>query len=392
MYREGCNGRCACTPQGADDCGGHGNAVLAAVFDSVHVHIAVMDRDFTLLRVNKAYCRADGRPEEALLGRNHFELYPDEENERLFRTVVNTGKSYSATAKPFVYAHQPERGVTYWDWTLSPIHDAAGGVEGLILTLADVTEQERRRIEAERIREALEQRVSERTSDLESAVRELESFSYCVSHDLSTPLRAINGYATLLEEEFAPQLPGEAMGYIGRIREASARIDQLMAGLLQLNQVSRSELSRSTVDMSSLAAHIIEDLRREQPGRNVNFICGENISAYMDQDMAGILLANLLGNAWKFTSHAVQAEIRFACVDGGAETIYSVSDNGAGFDMASADKLYGLFQRLHGSHEYPGSGIGLATVARIIRSHGGRIWAQAREGEGATFFFTLGGA
>ncbi len=367
----------------------HGNALLEVMFANVHVLLAVMDRNFTLLRVNAAFCAMDGRPAEALIGRNHFELYPDADNEQIFTRVRDSGERCSVLAKPFTYPHRPELGVTYWDWTVSPMHGRTGDVDGLILTLVNVTEQELHRQEIERVRQGLERRVRDRTLALEAVVAELEAFSYCVSHDLSAPLRAINGYATLLSDEFSDQLPDAATDYLARIRQASARMDQLMAGLLQLNRVSRAEVTRVEVELKKLGAEVMTNLAQEQPGREVEYVSTTAQPAHMDRDMARILLTNLLGNAWKFTGRATRARIELGSIACCGEVIHYVRDNGVGFDMASAGRICDAFERLHGQ-EFPGSGIGLATAARIVRAHGGRIWAEAKEGEGATFFFTMG--
>ncbi len=372
-------------------CQESGAAMLDVLFANSRLPIAVINRDFTVLEVNAAYCTAEGRSSDELLGRNHFELQPDAEIERIFRTVMDTGRPFTLVAKPLRRALRPEHGMTYWDWTVAPLQAPDGSVDGVVVTLVDVTEQERVRQASEHTRVILEQQVRDRTTALEDAVRELESFSYCVSHDLSAPLRAINGYASLLSEEFAAQLPENAAGYLERIREASARMDQLMMGLLQLNRVSRSELDRQPVDFATLAREIILDLRTGQPERSVNFACTQPLPACIDRDMAHILLVNLLGNAWKFTAPRRCAEIELGLKTCCGERIYYVRDNGVGFDMQFADKLYDAFERLHG-REFPGAGIGLATVARMVRSHGGRIWAHAEEDEGATFCFTLGDA
>jgi signal transduction histidine kinase len=229
--------------------------------------------------------------------------------------------------------------------------------------------------------------------ELEGANRELEAFSYSVSHDLRAPLRTIDGFSQILQEDYEPVLEEEGLDYLGRVRAASAHMAMLIDELLDLSRVSRRPLRREPVDLVSLAKEIIEVLRAAEPERNVEFVAGGDIKAYGDVSLLKVALENLLGNAWKFTEREEEARIEFGVGrrPGLPVPVYFVRDNGAGFDQAYSDKLFGAFQRLHGQDEFEGTGIGLATVARIIHRHGGRVWAEGQVGEGATFFFTLGG-
>jgi len=231
--------------------------------------------------------------------------------------------------------------------------------------------------------------------ELEGTNRELEAFSYSVSHDLRAPLRAIDGFSQILQEDYEHALDDEGMDYLGRVRAASNHMATLIDDLLDLSRVGRRPLRRESVDLGRLAAGIIEELRASQPGREVEFVAGENIMAWGDASLLKVALENLLGNAWKFTAREEGARIAFGADKnpgpGFLAPVYYVRDNGAGFDQAYADKLFGAFQRLHGQDEFEGTGIGLATVARIVHRHGGRVWAEGSVGEGATFYFTLGG-
>jgi len=229
--------------------------------------------------------------------------------------------------------------------------------------------------------------------ELEGANRELEAFSYSVSHDLRAPLRTIDGFSQILQEDYEPVLEEEGLDYLGRVRAASAHMAMLIDELLDLSRVSRRPLRREPVDLVSLAKEIIEVLRAAEPERNVEFVAGGDIKAYGDVSLLKVALENLLGNAWKFTEREEEARIEFGVGrrPGLPVPVYFVRDNGAGFDQAYSDKLFGAFQRLHGQDEFEGTGIGLATVARIIHRHGGRVWAEGEVGEGATFYFTLGG-
>ena len=231
--------------------------------------------------------------------------------------------------------------------------------------------------------------------ELEGANRELEAFSYSVSHDLRAPLRTIDGFSQILQEDYEGVLDDEGLDYLGRVRAASGHMATLIDDLLDLSRVGRRPLRREPVDLTGLATEIIEDLRASEPEREVEFVAGEGIEAYGDVSLLKVALENLLGNAWKFTAREEEARIEFGADrrprPGFLAPVYFVRDNGAGFDQAYSDKLFGAFQRLHGQDEFEGTGIGLATVARIIHRHGGRVWAEGEVGEGATFYFTLGG-
>lgn len=250
-------------------------------------------------------------------------------------------------------------------------------------------ERKRAREEVLRLNEVLERKVLERTRQLELSNQELESFCSSVSHDLRAPLRAISGFSDALIEELPKELPGNARRYLERIIAASLRMGQLIEDLLNLSRVSRGELRRDRVDFSALARDVVEDLRERDPQRVVEVSVWDNMEVEADPKLLRIVLENLLGNAWKFTSRKDDARLEVGSVRDGEREVYFVRDNGVGFDMRYADKLFGAFQRLHGMTEYPGTGIGLATVERIVHRHGGRVWADATVGKGATFYFTL---
>jgi light-regulated signal transduction histidine kinase (bacteriophytochrome) len=241
--------------------------------------------------------------------------------------------------------------------------------------------------ELQRLNETLRQQKE----TVESANRELESFSYSVSHDLRAPLRTIDGYSQMLLEDCADALGDEGKRYLRHVREATQYMAQLIDALLSLARVTRGEIHRIEVDLTALARGISERLRSVSPGRDSHFIINEGVRANGDARLLAVLLENLLGNAWKFTSKRTQAQITFGCEERDGKPTYFVQDNGAGFDMAFAAKLFGPFQRLHSLNEFEGTGIGLATVQRVVHRHGGQLWAEGKIDEGATFFFTLGG-
>ena len=250
--------------------------------------------------------------------------------------------------------------------------------------------QVRAQADALRASEArLESRVALRTHELTAANKELESFSYSVSHDLRSPLRAIDGFAQALLEDEGARLSPEGLRLLSRLQAAATRMGQLIDDLLQLSRVTRAELKREPVDLSAIAASVLQELRQREPERDVTCSLQQSLTAQGDPRLLRVLLENLLGNAWKFTSKRSGATIELFAETAGGVTHYAVRDNGVGFDMAYAGKLFSPFQRMHKPSEFPGTGIGLATVQRIVHRHGGEISAQAARGAGATFRFTL---
>jgi light-regulated signal transduction histidine kinase (bacteriophytochrome) len=237
---------------------------------------------------------------------------------------------------------------------------------------------------------ARQQELANRTAQLEAINKELESFSYAVSHDLRAPLRHIDGFSQSLVEDCAGSLPPVGVEHLGRIRAAVKRMSELIEDLLQLSRVTRGEMKHESVNLSELAVAVLEELQRTQPERTVTRAVATGLVAEGDQRLIRVVLDNLLGNAWKYTQKCAAPVIEFGMTERDGVRTYYVKDNGAGFDMAYVGKLFAPFQRLHTVEEFPGTGIGLATVQRIIHRHGGRIWADGAVGQGATFSFTLG--
>ena len=270
-----------------------------------------------------------------------------------------------------------------------PAHDSAGAVKRWYGTFTDIDDQKGAQEHIRQLNEELEKRVGERTAQLEAANKELEAFAYSVSHDLRAPLRAMDGFSKAVLEDYGKLLDERGQHYLKRVREASQKMGRLIDDLLGLSRFTRNELRLEAVDVSAMAASVIAELRHIHPTRQVETTITPGLQARADANLTRIVLVNLLSNAWKFTERKTTAHI----VVGGEVTPKGlacfVQDDGAGFDMAYADKLFGAFQRLHGNDEFEGTGVGLATVKRIIHRHGGRVWAEAEVSRGATFHFTV---
>ena len=267
--------------------------------------------------------------------------------------------------------------------SLSPLESE----EGLLVSAAirDITERKK----AEEDIQQLNQDLKQRAAQLEAANKELESFSYSVSHDLRAPLRSIDGFSHILIEDYSSELPPEGINYLERVRAAARRMAELIDDLLNLARVTRSPLQPKLTNLSAMVETIANEIKEENPTRDVSLSIMPDLMVSGDPHLLHIALENLMSNAWKFTSKKEHALIEFGQQNKTTERTFYIRDNGTGFDMAYVNKLFGVFQRLHSVSEFPGTGVGLATVHRIISIHGGRIWAEGEEGNGATFFFTL---
>jgi signal transduction histidine kinase len=248
---------------------------------------------------------------------------------------------------------------------------------------------QRREHELQQAHDQLERRVVERTQELVAANRELEAFSYSVSHDLRGPVDALNGYTYVLLKEYGGQLDGKANDLMERIRNSGKRMMQLIDDLLNLSRVTSSTMQREPVSLSAIAQLIAQELSQSQPQRNVEFVIADVGMVEGDPRLLRVMIENLLQNSWKYTSHHPTARIEFGVRHESGGAVYFVRDDGAGFDQRSSDRLFQPFQRLHSTAEFPGSGVGLATVQRIVRRHGGDVWAEGEVGKGATFYFRL---
>lgn len=270
-------------------------------------------------------------------------------------------------------------------WTNSALKDEAGNVELIIGTGIDITEDKENRARIDELNSFLMQR----TTELMSANKELESFSYSISHDLRAPLRAMKGFSTILMEDYSGKLDAEGREFINRIKSGADKMSGLIDDMLRMAKISRDEMDPKEVDLSAVAASIVNELRQGDKERKVETVIADRIKARCDARLITIALSNLLGNAWKYSSKTPNAVIEFGATVNDGERVYFVRDNGAGFDNAHAKKLFTPFQRLHPESQFSGTGIGLAIVNKIIQRHGGRVWGEGRVGKGATFSFTL---
>ena len=280
-----------------------------------------------------------------------------------------------------------------WRWYLSRnlvfARNADGSARQLLGTTTDITAVKRAEEELRRLNVELERRVSERTADLAAANFELEAFAYSVSHDLRGPLRAIGGFSNAVLETCGHQLDVNGRRYLSLVTAGVKRMGDMIEGLLALSRTTRDELLPARIDLSTIAREVLADLQHAEHHRHVEVVIAPHAEATGDARLLRIALDNLLGNAWKYTSRCECVRIEFGVQSWSGETIYFVRDNGVGFGMADASALFAPFQRLHTVEEFEGTGIGLATVQRIINRHGGRIWAESAPGQGATFYFTL---
>ncbi|MGE0079884.1 MAG: ATP-binding protein [Thiohalomonadaceae bacterium] len=348
---------------------------LEAIIGGMHDCLVVTDPEGCICLVNPAAAALFGKPREALEGRRLGELF-----ELPFR-FEETDQAPVMESTVF----RADRGAV--PVAVSRSRFGAGG--GSIFVIRDITEQKRLTRELEGYRSQLEKRVAERTRELTAALQELEAFSYSVSHDLHAPLRAINGFGAALREDYGDRLDGVALDYLERMGAASVRMGELIDGLLELSRVVRTELVREDVDLSALAAEISTSLADAEPERRVITRIAPGLRATGDRRLLRALLHNLVENAWKFSRGRAATEVEFGAMERHGESAFFVRDNGDGFDLAEGARLFEPFIRLR--TDLPGTGLGLATAARIVQRHGGRLWAEAAPGRGAAFYFTLPG-
>jgi PAS domain S-box-containing protein len=365
------------------------HAHLAAIVESSDDAIISATPDGTILSWNVGAERMFGYTAAEAIGQPVAILIPPDRQEELAVWEKGNERQNTPEHVETVRLHKDGRRIDV-SQSLSAIKDGQGRVVGTSRILHDIGERKRTEEEVHRLNQDLERRVQERTAKLQEANRELEAFTYSVSHDLRAPLRHVDGYSKLLEDSVGAALPEEAQQYVGRVREATQRMGQMIEDLLNLSRLGRQELSLQMTSLNSLLEEVHRDLQLDLPSRAIAWNIGSLPSLECDPGLVRQVLTNLLSNAVKFTAPREHAVIEVgATVQDGAPVIF-VRDNGVGFDMKRAQKLFGPFQRLHSRREFEGTGVGLATVRRIVDKHGGRVWAEAELDKGATFFFTLG--
>jgi PAS domain S-box-containing protein len=360
---------------------------LQLLIDHAPAALAMFDRGMRCLAVSRRWIEDYSLGGREILGRSHYELLPEipERWKEVHRRGM-AGETIGAEEDRFERA---DGTVQRLRWVVRPWHAHDGSVGGIVIFSEDITRLVEARHEILELNAGLERRVEERTAELAAANRELDSFAYAVSHDLRAPLRAMSGFSRALVEDFRDRLGGDARSYLDQIELASGRMSDLIDGLLTLSRSTRGELCRDLVDLSALATRLLADLARAEPQRPVAVEVEGGLRVRGDARMLEAALANLLSNAWKYTGKAPTPRIRVYGEERDGRPWICVADNGAGFDRAYANRLFQPFQRLHRQDEFPGIGIGLATVQRIVHRHGGEIQAQGEPGQGATFRFSL---
>ena len=355
-----------------------------------NVAIQGYDARGTVMHWNRASETLYGIPVGEAIGRPLQELLHTPETAREFEAVVAAICASGQPSAPGEWPIPLRDGREIWVLsTMFPVF-SEGVVAEIFCMDVDITELKQANESVRRLNVELEARVAARTAELARLNKELEAFSYSVSHDLRAPLRSIEGFGRLLEQDCADRLDAAGRDYVSRMCRSARRLAQLIDDLLELTRIDRAEIRPAGLDLGALAGEIVEELRQGAPERRVRIAIAPGLQAHGDPQLLRVALQNLLENAWKYSARTAEARIEFGCEDSSGERIYHVRDNGAGFDMAYADKLFAPFQRLHSPHEFEGTGVGLASVSRVIKRHNGRLWAESAPGQGATFFFTLG--
>ena len=362
---------------------------LENLLNYANAPIIVWDPDYRITRFNQAFEQLTGKTAAEVIGKRIEILFPEDRCRESMDLISETatGQRWETVEIPIVHANGQ---VSIVIWNSANILKKDGSA--IIATIAqgqDITARKQSEDEIMRINASLEQRVLQRTAELENANHELEAFSYSVSHDLRAPLRSIDGWSLALEEDFYDQLDEKGREYIDRVRRETQRMGRLIDDLLKLSRVARVEMKKVHVDLSTLVQSIAVRVTEQMPERNCNVVIQQGLSGFGDLNMLEIALTNLLDNAFKFTGKQPEPKIEFGAMVQQGGLTYFIRDNGVGFDMNYSKKLFGAFQRLHKQTDFPGTGIGLATVQRIIHRHGGVIWAESEPNHGTTFYFTL---
>ena len=360
---------------------------LALFIEHAPAALAMFDREMRYIAVSRRWLADYALTGHDIIGKSHYAILPEitEEWKAVHRRGL-AGEVVRADAERF---RRADGSVQWIRWEVHPWHEADGPVGGIVIFSEDISRQKQAEEDIRQLNADLERRVLERTSELSAANAELESFAYAVSHDLRAPLRAMSGFSQAMVEDYGNELSDEARGYLDQIVIASRRMGDLIDGILTLSRSTRGELLRNPVDISSMATRKLQTLAGETPERQGQWQVEPGLDVAGDERMIEVVIDNLLDNAWKYSSRVASPVIQVYSETREGKRWICVSDNGAGFDMAHAERLFKPFQRLHRQDEFPGIGIGLATVQRIIHRHGGEIESRGQPGQGATFRFTL---
>jgi PAS domain S-box-containing protein len=366
------------------------------VFEESPSGILLIEDDQRIRRANPAFCRLLGRTEEEL---QHLALPSITAPDGLLNLMFQTGWIPPGEQTRFEAEQEyvtESGGIAWVNVHATKLCNSQGSAVCNLALIEDITERKKADQAIRALNDSLEIRVAQRTAEtlrsnrqLETANKELEAFAYSVSHDLRAPLRSVDNFSQIILDEYSDKLDEQGAGYLRRMRAAAQHMGQLISDLLNLSRVSLGLLEHDPVDLSSIASMTVKEFRDQDPQRTVNAQIAPNIHATGDARLLRVVLNNLIGNAWKFTGKREKACLEFGADSEGSVAVYFVRDNGAGFDMAYVSQLFAPFQRLHQATEFAGTGIGLATVQRIVQRHGGRIWAESSVEQGATFYFTL---
>ena len=364
--------------------------MLQLVLHHIPTRVFWKDRNLSYLGCNQSFAQDACLDNPAqIVGKSDYDM-PWSKHAEFIRKDDLQVISAEESKLNFEQMYNLNDGKTVWlETSKIPLTDIQGNIIGVLGTYNDITSRIEAKKELKKYREHLEDLVEKRTNELTQVNQELEAFSYSVSHDLRAPLRAIDGFSLALIEDYDNVLDEGAKSYLQRVRGAAQRMSQLIDDLLKLSRLTRGELKREKVDLSELARDIIVKLQHENSERSAEFRITSGMYTVGDEGLLRVMLDNLLSNAWKYSSKVEHTVIQFHCRRSADESVYCVEDNGIGFNMQYVDKLFGAFQRLHHVDEFQGSGIGLATVARIVHRHGGQVWAQGEEQQGARFYFSL---
>ena len=362
---------------------------LAAIIESSDDAIISKDLDGIVTSWNKGAKKIFGYTDGEMVGTSIMRLVPAGQQEEEYRVMGQIRRGQNVAHFETLRKAKDGRLISV-SITLSAIRDATGEITGMSKVARDITGRIAAEEKIHHLNVQLEQRVIERTAELEVANKELEAFSYSISHDLRAPLRSVNGFAEIVLEDFSPQLPEECRRHLERIRAGALRMGTLIDDLLAFSRLSRQSAHRRPVDSARIVQEALDELKPQREGRQIEIRIGNLPVCHGDSALLKQIWVNLLSNAIKYTRGREPGIIEIGCAGENGEDVFSVRDNGAGFDMQYANKLFGVFQRLHRADEFEGTGVGLAIVQRIVHRHGGRVWAKAEANRGATFYFTIG--